>query len=93
MRSSRPSTLQSRVVADAGQAIGLAAADFEGRRKAVAVDQMAAVISNYSERAGSPQMEATPRRCSGTGATIRTRSGRITAFRFWPRMTCFWPAP
>jgi hypothetical protein len=58
VRRNRPSTLHPELIADAWLAIGRAAADFEARKKAVAVDQVAAVISNYSERASSPQEEA-----------------------------------
>jgi hypothetical protein len=58
VRRSRQSRLQGRIIADAWQAIGRAAADFEGRKRAIALDQVAAVISNYSERASSPHTDA-----------------------------------
>jgi hypothetical protein len=58
VKRNRPFILHSNLIADAWQAIGWAAADFEARKRAVAVDQMAAVISNYSERASSTQREA-----------------------------------
>ena len=58
VKRSRQSRLRAETVADAWQAIGRAAADFEGLKRAVALDQVAAVISNYSERASYPYSDA-----------------------------------
>jgi hypothetical protein len=57
MRRNRSSTPHPYQIAEAWQAIAQAAADLEARKKAIAVDQVAAVISNYSERTGYPQGE------------------------------------
>lgn len=57
MRRNRSSTPHPYQIAEAWQAIAQAAADLEARKKAIAVDQVAAVISNYSERASYPQGE------------------------------------
>jgi hypothetical protein len=57
VRRNRSSTPHPYQIAEAWQAIARAAADLEARKRAVAVDQVAAVISNYSERASYPQSE------------------------------------
>jgi hypothetical protein len=57
VRRNRSSTPHPYQIAQAWQAIAQAAADLEARKKAVAVDQVAAVISHYSERASNAQSE------------------------------------
>jgi hypothetical protein len=57
VRRNRSSTTHPYQIAEAWQAIARAAADHEARKRAVAVDQVAAVISIYSERASLPQGE------------------------------------
>lgn len=48
-----PEQAQERL-ANAWEAVVLAAFDFEQRRKAVARDQLAALVSDYSARAATP---------------------------------------
>ena len=50
MKRDRPLKLRAEVIAEAWHAIGQAAVDFEARKRAIALDQTAAVISTYSER-------------------------------------------
>jgi hypothetical protein len=57
VRRNRSSTRHPYQIAEAWQAIARAAADLEARKRAVAVDQVAAVISNYSVRTGFPDGE------------------------------------
>ena len=51
------STPSAEVIAEAWHAIGQAAAEFQARKKAIALDQTAAVISRYSEHAGFASMK------------------------------------
>jgi hypothetical protein len=53
----RDRRLRGEVMAEAWYAIGEAAAHFEACKRAIALDQTAAVISSYSERASLPSIQ------------------------------------
>lgn len=79
MKRDRP-RLQAEVIAGAWQAIGEAIAALEERKKAIAVDQAAAVITTYSERASFLSMRGETYVSHNDVGYMAVKDGRLL---FW----------